>query len=33
MSLYFTDEDGALHRQDPLQMGLKFDEEKPEINK
>ena len=33
MSLYFADEDGALHRQDPLQMGLKFDEEKPEINK
>ena len=33
MSLYFTDEDGALHRQDPLQMGLKFDEAKPEISK
>ena len=33
MSLYFTDEDGALHRQDPLQMGLKFDEAKPETSK
>ncbi len=33
MSLYFADEEGALHRQDPLQMGLKFDEAKPEINK
>lgn len=27
MSIYFTDDNGGLHRSDPRQMGLKFEEE------
>ena len=34
MSIYFTDENGGLHRQDPRQMGFDFSEEKnPATNK